>query len=138
MDDAVISPAHLLVLPSDNSRVLNLLNFKNIGTDNLQASLAFKQVRAHARIYTTNLTHNPSFLSNKYLKINNLYFNESDLVNSTNFGLKRQHNLTSTAATTSVNSTFLDSKSLSKFLSYGLQYNLDNNKTNYFNEVRDL
>jgi hypothetical protein len=104
----------------------------------LSASTAFKQIRAHSRVYTTNLIHNPSLFSDKYIKINNLYFNENNMVNSTNFSLKKQHTLTSSAATTAINSTFLDKKSLNKFLKYNFQYNLKNNTTSLVNEVADL
>ena len=138
LDDSVISPAHVLVLPSDNSRILNLMNFKDIGIDTLQASKAFKQIRASARIYTTNLVHNPSFFTDKYIKFNNLFFNENDILNSNNFGLKRQHTLTSAASTTSINSTFLDKKSLNKLLNYNLNYNAQSSKTELFGESSDL
>ena len=138
LDDTTITPAHLLVLPSDNSRILNLMNFKDIGTNLLEASRAFKQIRAGARIYTTNLVHTPSPLTAKYVKINNLFFNENDLMATNNFGLKRQHTLTSASATTAVNSTFLDRNSLNKFLNYNLQYNNTNNTTNLYNSPSDL
>jgi hypothetical protein len=114
------------------------MNFKDLGVDTLQASKAFKQIRASARIYTTNLNHNPSFFTNKYLKINNLFFSENNLSNSNSFGLKRQHNLTSAAATTAIYSTFLDKKSLDKFLFYNLQYNVRKAETNLFNNSTDL
>ena len=138
VDDTAISPAHVLVLPSDNSKILNLMNFKDLGIDTLQASKAFKQVRASARIYTTNLNHNPSFFVNKYNKINNLFFNENSLITSNSFGIKRQHNLTSSAATTAIYSTFLDKKSLDKFLSFNLQYNIRQSETNLFSNSADL
>jgi hypothetical protein len=114
------------------------MNFKDIGTDTLQASKAFKQIRASSRIYTTNLIHNPSYFTNKYIKFNNLFFNENDLINSNNFGLKRQHTLTSAVATTSINSTFLDRNSLSKLLSYNLNHNVEMSKTNTFGTASDL
>jgi len=126
------------VLPTDNSNILNLLSFKDIGIDMLQASKAFKQIRASSRVYTTNLVHTPSLLTDKYVKINNLYFNENQLINSNNFGLKRQHTLTSSASTTAINSTFLDQKSLDKFLSHTLQYNQANDSTKLFNGASDL
>jgi hypothetical protein len=114
------------------------MNFKDIGIDTLQASKAFKQIRASARIYTTNLVHNPSFFTDKYIKFNNLFFNENDILNSNNFGLKRQHTLTSAASTTSINSTFLDKKSLNKLLNYNLNYNTQSSKTELFGESSDL
>jgi hypothetical protein len=114
------------------------MSFKNIGIDTIQASRAFKQIRSNSRIYTTNLVATPSYFTNKYNKLNNLYFNESDLVNTNNFGIKHQFNLTSAAANTAVNSTFLDQKSLDKFLNYNLQYNLSRTNTNLYNNAGDL
>lgn len=138
VDDAVITPAHLLVLPVDNAKILNFMNFDNIGANPLKASNAFKRIRSHSKVYTTNLVHTPSVFTDKYVKLNSLFVNENDLNNSSNYGLKRQHNLTSIAATTSINSTFLDRNSMSKFLNYNLQYNTDNNKTDLFNQDLDL
>jgi hypothetical protein len=114
------------------------MNFKNIGVDTLQASQAFKQIRASARIYTTNLNHNPSFFTDKYIQINKLFFSENNTINTNSFGLKRQHNLTSAAATTAIYSTFLDKKSFDKFISYNLQYNLNQQNTNIYYNSEDL
>jgi hypothetical protein len=114
------------------------MNFKNIGIDNLQASKAFKQIRANSRTYTTNLTHNLSPISSKYTKLNSLFFNESKLINSTSFGLRRASTLTSSAASTSVNSTFLDTKSMDKFLNYNLSYNSASNQTQLYNASEEL
>jgi hypothetical protein len=114
------------------------MNFKNIGVDTLQASQAFKQIRASARIYTTNLNHNPSFFTDKYIQINKLFFSENNTINTNSFGLKRQHNLTSAAATTAIYSTFLDKKSFDKFIAYNLQYNLNQQNTNIYYNSEDL
>jgi heme/copper-type cytochrome/quinol oxidase subunit 2 len=137
VDDAVITPAHLLVLPLDNSKILNFMSFKNIGTTTLNESAAFKKIRMHSKVYTTNLVHTPSLFTDKYIKLNSLFVNENDLNNSLTFGLKRQHNLTSAAATTNVSSTFLDRNSIDKFLNYNLQYNNSNNQTNLFSQKLD-
>jgi hypothetical protein len=114
------------------------MNFKNIGIDNLQASKAFKQIRANSRTYTTNLTHNLSPIASKYTKLNSLFFNDSTLINSNSFGLRRAATLTSAAASTSVTSTFLDPKSLDKFLNYNLQYNTSRKNTNLFSTSSEL
>jgi hypothetical protein len=114
------------------------MSFKNIGIDTIQASRAFKQIRATSRTYTTNLVTAPSYLTNKYVKLNNLYFNDSDLLNTNNFGIKHQFNLTSAAANTSVNATFLDNSSMSKFLTYNLQHNVQRTTTSLHNNASDL
>jgi hypothetical protein len=114
------------------------MSFKNVGIDTIQASRAFKQIRANSRTYTTNLINSPSYFTAKYSKINSLYFNDSDLVNTNNFGIKHQYNLTSAAANTAINSTFLDRKSMDKFLTYNLQYNKATQGTKLYNHHADL
>lgn len=131
-EDAVITPAHLLVLPLDNSKIFNFMNFDNIGANALKNSNAFRKIRDHSKVYKTNLVATPSVFADKYVRLNSLYFTENDLNNSFNYGLKRQHNLTSSSATTNVQATFLDRQSMTKFLNYNLNYNTSNNATEYF------
>ena len=131
-DDAVITPAHLLVLPLDNTKMFNFLNFNNIGASTLQESNAFKKVRMFSKTFTTNLVHTPTIFTDKYVKLNSLYFNDNDYSNSFVYGLKRQHNLMSSTATTNTYSTFLDKNSMTKFLDYNLKTNSDLNSTNSF------
>jgi len=106
------------------------MNFNNIGANTLKESNAFKKVRMFSKVYTSNLVHTPSTFTDKYVKLNSLYLNENDFSTSYNYGLKRQHNLTSSSATTNTFSTFLDQKSMDKFLTYNLQFNTENNSTN--------
>lgn len=137
VDDVIITPAHLLVLPLDNSKMFNFMNFDNIGANTLKTSNAFRKIRDHSKIYTTNLVATPSIFSDKYAKFNSWFTNENDLNNSFNYGLKRQHNLTSAAATANMQATFLDRKSMTKFLNYNLQYNTETPATNLFNQNTD-
>jgi hypothetical protein len=114
------------------------MSFQNIGIDNLQASKAFKQIRSSSRTYTNNLTHVPTELTSKYSKLNSLFFNDTKLINSNSFTLRRALNLTSAASSTAVNSTFLDSNSMNKFLTYNLQYNKNQAQTELYNKASDL
>jgi hypothetical protein len=114
------------------------MSFQNIGIDNLQASKAFKQIRANSRTYTNNIVHLPSPITSKYSKLNSIFFNDLKLMNSNSFSLRRALTLTSAASSTSVNSTFLDDQSLGKFLSYNLQFNQKGASTNLFNTAEDL
>jgi heme/copper-type cytochrome/quinol oxidase subunit 2 len=134
VDDAIITPAHLLILPLDNSKVFNFMNFQHIGANALKESNAFRKIRDHSKVYTTNLVSTPSVFADKYVKLNSLFVTENDLNNSLSYGLKRHHNLTSTSATSNIQSTFLDRKSMDKFLTYNLQYNVENKSTNVFNQ----
>jgi len=130
--DAVVTPAHLLVLPVDNNKMFNFLNFKNIGVDTAKESNAFKKVRMFSKAYTTNLVSVPSDFSDKYVKLNSLYANENDFNDSLNYGLKRQHNLTSTAATSNNSNAFLDKRSMDKFLNHNFQQNTKLGSTSTF------
>ena len=125
-EDAVITPAHLLLAPSDSSNSLNLLNFKNIGLNTLEQSSAFPKIRNASKVYNSHLVHTPSSLSAKYKTISSLYANENDHSQTSAFGLKRQHNLASTSALgNSFSSTVLDNTSFQKFLSANLSLTSD-------------
>ena len=137
-DDSIITPAHLLVLPLDNSKLLNFMDFNTIGSSTLKESNAFKKIRMYSKVYTTNLVHTSSNFTDKYIKLNSLFFNENELTNSLSYGLKRQHNLTASTATTSIYSTFLDQKSMDKFLNFTLQQNTTNKQTNFFDKDLNL
>lgn len=132
-DDVIATPAHLLTLPLDNNKVFNFMDFKTIGADTAKESSAFRKIRLHSKVYNTNLVHTPTIFTAKYNKLNSLYTNENNLYDSLNYGLKRQHNLTSATATTNTYSTFLDRNSMDKFLSSNLQYNSDKQSTEVFN-----
>jgi heme/copper-type cytochrome/quinol oxidase subunit 2 len=131
-DNALITPAHLLIIPTDNSKVLKFMRFNEIGTDLLKASTAFKRVRQHSKVYTTNLVHTPTVLTKKYKQLQSLYLTESDLINSHRYGIDRQHGFTSRSAYSYLGSTFLDRSSMNKFLKYNYQYNVEKAKTNLF------
>jgi len=132
-EDLIVTPAHLLTVPLDNNKVFNFMDFKSIGANTAQESAAFKKVRMHSKLYSTNLVHTPTTFTNKYIQLNSLYTNENSLHDSLNYGLKRQHNLTSIAATTNTYSTFLDKNSMDKFLTANLQYNTSREVTDTFN-----
>jgi len=114
------------------------LNFKHLGVDNLQASKAFKQIRANSRVYTSNLTGTISPFTSKYIKLNSLFKNDVSISNTNSFGLKHPITLTSASTTTAINQTFLDSQSLKKFLNYNLQYNHTSSNNPLFNKLSDL
>lgn len=113
-----VTPAHLLLTPMDNSKVINFMNFKDIGVDTVQASAAFKKIRAYSKVYSSNLTHTTDSLTAKYNQINNTYLTDNVFTDSLAYGNYRQHNLTSVAATSAHNASLLDEKSMEQFLNY--------------------
>jgi hypothetical protein len=120
-EDAVITPAHLLLVPSDVHNSLNFLNFSNVGVNTLSESSAFPKIRNASKVYNSHLVHTPSPLSSKYKTLSSLYANENTYLRSSSFGLQRQHNLASTSALgNSFSASVLDSNSFEKFLSNNL------------------
>tara|TARA_B110000305_G_C19206083_1_gene523579 strand:+ start:65 stop:778 length:714 start_codon:yes stop_codon:yes gene_type:complete len=132
--DVVITPAHLLVLPVDNNKVFNFMNFENIGARTANESSAFSKIRTSSKTFNTNLVHTPSVFLAKYKQINALIENENKFTDSLSYGLKRQHNLTAAAATASNNANFLNGKDMESFLESNLNYSLKKQSTESFNQ----
>jgi hypothetical protein len=124
-------------MPLDNSKLLNFMDFNTIGTDSLKESDAFKKIRLHSKIYTTNLVHTPSVFTHKYNKLSSYFNTQNNLESALNYGIEKQHTLTSSAATGIINSVLLDMNSIDKLLNSNLQYTTKSLKTNVFNETLD-
>jgi hypothetical protein len=120
LTDGVITPAHLLVLPNDNAKVLNHLNFSDIGANTLKESQAFKKIRQSSKTFTSNLVLTPGTFVGKYNTLYDLYLRDTNVTDSGSYGNVRQHNLTATLASTNVNRVALDTQSSVKFVSQNL------------------
>ena len=103
--------------------MFSFLNFNDIGATTANKSTAFKKIRANAKIFTTNLIATPSPFMNRYNALHKLTTSESKYLESVNYGLTRQHNLSSHAALNCNNLNFLDNKSFLQFLEYNTKYN---------------
>jgi hypothetical protein len=112
------------------------MNFESIGARTAIKSNAFAQIRRASKTYTTDLVHTPSVFLAKYKQINALFENENKYAESLNYGLKRQHNLTASAATASNNANFLDRAGMEAFLDHTAKFSVDTHKTEGFD--RDL
>jgi len=115
--DSVVTPAYLLVLPTDNAKILNHLNFKDIGTNTLKASQSFRKIRQSSKTFTSNLVLSPTTLTTKYNTLADLYLKDNNLTGSLNYGNRRQHNFTSTLMSANVNRLALDTQSSNTLLS---------------------
>ena len=114
--ESVVTPAHLLLLPFDNSNVAGFANFSDVGVNTLKQSAAFAKIRANSKLFNTNVVSNPDEFALKYSKINNLAFNDNSTIESLNYGNLRQHNLVSSQAVINNLSTFLTSNDMTSFL----------------------
>lgn len=116
-DDRIVTPAHLLLMPSDSSGSANFLNFKDIGISTLRESSAFSKIRNFSKAYSTQLVHDPSNFVSKYQKLSSLYMDENSFLDTSSFGVGKQHNFASISTLgNGFSSTLLDSKSFSQFL----------------------
>ena len=114
--DSTVTPAYLLVLPADNAKVLNHLNFSEIGSNTLKDSQSFKKIRQSSKTFTSNLVLTPTTLTNKYNTLADLYLKDNNLTGSLSYGNRRQHNLTSTLMSANINRVALDTKSSTNLL----------------------
>ena len=114
--DEVLTPAHLLLLPLDNKKLVNFLDFNDIGSNTLKESMAFKKIKTISKTSNSNLVEAPSNLHFKYKKINQTYLNDNSFLLSNNYGLTRQHNLLSLKSNLNKNNVFLDKNSFELFL----------------------
>ena len=137
--DQIITPAHLLVIPSDNNRILNFLNFNDIGSNALYESNAFKRIRMFSKNYTASLfTFLPNSYASKYKQISSYYINRSAYEDSSLYGLRRQHSYLNKLSLLNSNTTFLDVNSINKLLFLNYQNNakfestVSNNANSFF------
>ena len=137
--DLIVTPAHLLLLPLDQKKILNFFNFGNIGSDNLKESSAFKKITCASKTFNSNLVTPLTPFVGKYKRVNQLHSSENLFNLSNNYGLVRQHNLLSLKATTSQYNTFLDKNSFDKFLTSSNVKNVSEiNDLSLFNNVNNL
>jgi len=120
-EDRVITPAHLLLIPSDSGNSVSFLNFNNIGLNTLRESSAFSKIRNSTKVYNSHLVHTPSYFTGKYSKLNTLYSDENSYLTTSSFGVKKQHSLyTASAAGNSPTLNMLDMNSFNQFLDSNL------------------
>jgi hypothetical protein len=104
------------LLPLDNKKLVNFLDFNDIGSNTLKESMAFKKIKTVSKTLTSNLIESPSSLHFKYKKINQTYLNDNSFLIANNYGLTRQHNLLSLKSNLNKNNVFLDKNSFDLFL----------------------
>lgn len=127
--DFVVTPAHLLLIPLDSYKLLNFLNFSDVGTNVFHESAIFKNTRMFSKIFNANLLFIPNNFLNKYSSISPLFNNNDDFFDSHFYGLKRQHNLLNSKAITSNFSTLFNLKNVNKLLNYNHDLNFKTNNT---------
>jgi hypothetical protein len=116
------TPTHALLSPTDNNKVLDFVNFNSLGSNLITGSNAFKKIQSSSKSNPQDLYNNVTDYSLKYNKINNLYTRDLTTQDSLYYGMKRQHEYSSTASLFNGTSTNLDNKSVSQMLDYNFNY----------------
>ena len=125
------TPAHVILSPSDNTKILNFTNFNDIGSNTLQGSKAFKKIQKFTKTNNQDLFTNISDFSSRYTRLSDLYYTNQNLVDSTTYSTLRQHNFTSNLSTQNQPNTFLDVNSVNKYTEYCLNNQLKTNNNNF-------
>jgi len=116
--DQVITPAHLLILPLDNYKLLNFFNFNDIGANALNETNAFKKIRTISKTCIPYLFYTPGKYTSKYKTLSSMYISPASFTDSYLYGYKRQHNFVSSKSVLNNFSTFLNMRSVDKIFNF--------------------
>ena len=125
LNNSESTPAHVLLAPVDNNKVLDFVNFNSVGSNLVTGSNAFKKIQSASKSNPHDLYSNTTDYSLKYDKINNLYLTDVVSQDSLFYGIKRQHEYASTSSVLNNNNTHLDNTSVSKLLDYNFNLTTD-------------
>ena len=135
-DDRIVTPAHLLLMPSDATGSANFLNFRDIGVSTLRESSAFAKIRNFTKVYSTQLVHTPSVFASKYQRLSSLYLDENNFLPTSSFGVGKQYNAAAISSLgNGFSSTLLDSKSFAQFLDSANNLSLPTNSSKEDNSI---
>lgn len=119
--DAIVTPAHLLFIPIDNFKILNFLNFNDIGANPLNESVSFKKIKMFSKVSNSSLINSVYNFNAKQKLFFSFFFNDNSYLDSLNFGLKRQHNFLNNFSLNSNHSTFFSLKSTNKWVNFNFE-----------------
>jgi len=124
------TPTHLVLTPSNSSKILNFINLNDIGADTLKTSTAFKKIQAFSKTNPQHLFASTSDFTTRYGKLCDLYATEVNLSDALTYGVLRQHQFTSNSSYTNHPSTYLDLKSINRLVQSNYDTVLVKNSTN--------
>jgi hypothetical protein len=105
------------------------MDFDGAGLPTYKNSNAFKKIQYFSKVNPQLLYKSNEDYSVKYKKLNNLYLNEANLFNSSEYNTLRQHGFATNKSFTNNFSTTLDNKSLSKFVDYNYSKDTTSNSS---------
>lgn len=130
--DQIVTPSHILLVPSDNKKIINLLNFNDIGASKINESNAFKKIRILSKTNNSYLYNSADVYNKKFTKFFNLNFLNTT-TDTFSFSTKKQFTFVNSLSFLNNTSFILDYNSLNKFINYNLKKNnyLNNQNNNH-------
>ena len=118
-----LSPSHLLLHPSDNSKLISGASFNNVGLSSVKDSSAFRKIqyfsKSNKQPHITNITH----FNDRYNKVNSMYLNTSKFKDAYSYGTFKQHNFMSLNANLPSFESLLYDKGVNNFVNFTLNSN---------------
>lgn len=117
-----MSPAHVLLSPTDNNNLINISDFSKIGLSSVKESSAFKKIQYHSKSPASQLFDSSTINFSRFDVLSSLYDNNNCSNNSKDYYTDRQDSHVSLLVSQLNSSSNLESNSVGKFLDYN--YNL--------------
>lgn len=121
--DQVVTPSHLLLVPSDNYKIINLLNFSDIGSNSLSESNSFKKIRILSKLRDSDLYLTNDKLSSKFHTFAKLSELDHSLCDSFTLGSKKQISFANSSNLVHNSSLSLDPIAVKKLIKLNLKSN---------------
>ena len=129
-----LTPAHLLLLPTDKKKVISFLNLEDVGLDSLKESSAFKKIKVNSKAPYATLTPNLETSPLRVSESAGSFLGDTSFTKAGVYGLERQHSYLNLKAQGGTLPPFLDSNSFKKFLTVNSNYSdLPNQRTGFSN-----
>jgi uncharacterized protein YejL (UPF0352 family) len=143
------SPTHAILSPTDNSKILNFINFNNLGINTSKGSVAFKQIQLSSKANPGTLFSTNTDYSITYSKLTDLYLTDLLTQSNISYGTIRQHNFTLPKSSNISSKATLDKKTVDYLISFNnnvseinnTSLNLNNHNllnTNNLSNITDL
>jgi hypothetical protein len=120
------------------------MKFADIGTDNLKDSTTFKKIQYFSKSNPQKLYSSADEFNLKYKKISDLYLSDYESLNTSSYGIKRQHDYSSRQSLLNNSNTYLDNKGFDLLTDYNNSItqpkttNLISNSQKFFNHTPTL
>lgn len=113
-----MSPAHILLSPTDPNNLINISDFSKIGLSSVKESSAFKKIQYHSKSPAGQLFDSSTVNYSKFDVLSSLYDNNATYNNSKDYYTDRQDNYSSLLVSQLNTSSNLEANSVEKFLDY--------------------